>query len=105
MEEIIKKETKKLLNEVGISPHLRGYKYIIEAVQMLYKDEKIAMGVICYTLAIKDDTTRSTIERCIKYAIKEAYSYIADYFKAKHNITSKAFLHMLLEEIKERIEE
>jgi len=62
----------KILAETGIPPHLKGYRYLKEAIVRTVSDRNIchAMTKLCYPLlARKFDTTSSRVERAMRHAI------------------------------------
>lgn len=66
-----------IINEIGIPVHVRGYKYLREAITMVYHNIEI-LGSITKTLypsiADKYETTPSRVERAIRHAIELAWA-------------------------------
>ncbi|MCQ4085876.1 sporulation transcription factor Spo0A [Saccharibacillus sp. JS10] len=66
-----------IINEIGIPVHVRGYKYLREAITMVYHNIEI-LGSITKTLypsiAEKYGTTSSRVERAIRHAIELAWA-------------------------------
>ncbi len=66
-----------IINEIGIPVHVRGYKYLREAITMVYHNIEI-LGSITKTLypsiAEKYATTPSRVERAIRHAIELAWA-------------------------------
>lgn len=66
-----------LIHEVGIPAHIRGYRYVREAIIMAVKNKDYIDSVtkLLYPeLAAKFETTSSRIERAIRHAIEVAWS-------------------------------
>ena len=66
-----------ILKEVGVSPSLKGYRYIITAVKEVLRDENVLEGVtkILYPcIARIHRSTSQRVEKAIRYAIEVAWS-------------------------------
>ena len=88
----------KLLHDLGVPSHIKGYQYIREGVLLMYKSPEI-VGAITKELypeiATKYDTTVSRVERAIRHAIEvswnrgdvdlmeEVFGHSVDYDRAK----------------------
>ncbi len=88
----------KLLHDLGVPSHIKGYQYIREGVLLMYKSPEI-IGAITKELypeiATKYDTTVSRVERAIRHAIEvswnrgdvdlmeEVFGHSVDYDRAK----------------------
>lgn len=62
-----------IVNEIGIPAHIKGYRYIKEAVNMVYEDDTCLSSVtkVIYPgIADKFETTASRVERAIRNAIE-----------------------------------
>lgn len=73
----IEVEVSSLLKSIGILPHLRGYRYIIKAVQMLIEDQTLINSVttVFYPgIAEVFNSSASKIERAIRHAIEVAFT-------------------------------
>ena len=67
----------KMLHELGMPSHIKGYQYIREAISMVYDNPDIVGGItkeLYPELATKFDTTVSRVERAIRHAIEVAWS-------------------------------
>lgn len=67
----------KHLNEIGIPPSLKGYRYIITAIKEVLKDETVLEGItkILYpTVAKLHNSTSQRVEKAIRHAIEVAWS-------------------------------
>ncbi len=88
----------KMLHELGIPSHIKGYQYIREAVGIIFEDPSVIGGItkeLYPSLASKFDTTVSRVERAIRHAIEvswnrgnidfmeELFGYSVDIDKAK----------------------
>jgi len=88
----------KMLHELGIPSHIKGYQYIREAVGIIFDKPDIIGGItkeLYPELASKFDTTVSRVERAIRHAIEvswnrgnldfmeELFGYSVDIDKAK----------------------
>ncbi|MFC4769169.1 sporulation transcription factor Spo0A [Effusibacillus consociatus] len=65
-----------IIHEIGVPAHIKGYHYLREAINMVYKDVEI-LGSITKVLypkiADKYNTTPSRVERAIRHAIEVAW--------------------------------
>lgn len=88
----------KMLHELGIPSHIKGYGYIREAVNIIFENPEIIGGItkeLYPELAHKFNTTVSRVERAIRHAIEvswnrgnldfmeELFGYSVDIDKAK----------------------
>jgi len=88
----------KLLHELGVPSHIKGYQYIREGVIMIYNNPDMIGGItkeLYPELASKFETTVSRVERAIRHAIEvswnrgdldlmeEIFGHSVDYEKAK----------------------
>jgi len=66
-----------LMHEIGVPAHIKGYRYLIEAINQVYNDEKLLDQVtteLYPMLAEKFDSTKSRVERAIRHAIIVAWT-------------------------------
>ena len=88
----------KMLHELGIPSHIKGYQYIREAVNIIFDKPEVIGGItkeLYPELAKKFNTTVSRVERAIRHAIEvswnrgnldfmeELFGYSVDIDKAK----------------------
>ena len=67
----------KMLHELGMPSHIKGYQYIREGIQMIYDDPGLIGGItkeLYPELATKFDTTVSRVERAIRHAIEVSWN-------------------------------
>lgn len=67
----------KMLHELGMPSHIKGYQYIREGITMIYNDPNIIGGItkeLYPELASKFDTTVSRVERAIRHAIEVSWN-------------------------------
>ena len=73
----LQKSISKLLHELGMPSHIKGYQYIREAISMVYDNPEIVGGItkeLYPELAIRFDTTVSRVERAIRHAIEVSWN-------------------------------
>ena len=73
----LQKSISKLLHELGMPAHIKGYQYIREAISLVYDNPEIVGGItkeLYPELAIKFDTTVSRVERAIRHAIEVSWN-------------------------------
>ena len=67
----------KMLHELGMPSHIKGYQYIRVGVTMIYNDPGLIGGItkeLYPELASKFDTTVSRVERAIRHAIEVSWN-------------------------------
>jgi len=67
----------KMLHELGMPSHIKGYQYIREGISMLYNNPSLIGGItkeLYPELASKFDTTVSRVERAIRHAIEVSWN-------------------------------
>ena len=73
----IKLKLTKLLHELGVPSHIKGYEYIREGIIELYNDPSIVGGItkeLYPEIANKFDTSVSRVERAIRHAIEVSWN-------------------------------
>ena len=88
----------KLLHELGVPSHIKGYNYIREGITMIYSNPSLSSAItkeLYPEIANKFNTTASRVERAIRHAIEvswnranwelmeEVFGYSVDIDKAK----------------------
>ncbi|MBQ1496597.1 MAG: sporulation transcription factor Spo0A [Bacilli bacterium] len=109
----LKMSLTKLLHELGMPSHIKGYEYIREGIIMLYNDPSIIGGItkeLYPEIADKYNTSVSRVERAIRHAIEvswnrgnidlmeEVFGHSVDYDKAKP--TNSEFIVTLADKLK-----
>ena len=67
----------KIIHEIGIPAHIKGYMYLREAINMILNDTELSSAVtkeLYPSIGKKFNTTASRVERTINYAIDVAWS-------------------------------
>ena len=67
-----KEMIERMLRRLGVPAHLKGYDYLVDAIDFLYEDEtyKSAITKRLYPdIAKKNETTPSRVERAIRHSI------------------------------------
>lgn len=67
----------KMLHELGMPSHIKGYQYIREGINMIYDNPSLIGGItkeLYPELATKFDTTVSRVERAIRHAIEVSWN-------------------------------
>lgn len=71
-EQIMNKTTKYLLKDCGIPPHLLGYEYIGEAIELILANRKYLHHITALLypcIAKKFNTTATKVERAIRHSL------------------------------------
>ena len=107
--QLVKKEASSVLRELGISPRLLGYQYLVEAICYCVEDSKL-INTITYDIYLKIaeeyKTTIPRVERNIRSAIEKAdREEIIHFFgnllkRKKKKPTNVEFISTIAEEIK-----
>lgn len=67
----------KMLHELGMPSHIKGFQYVREAISMIYDNPDMVGGItkeLYPELASKFDTTVSRVERAIRHAIEVSWN-------------------------------
>ena len=67
----------RMLHELGMPSHIKGYQYIREGIMMVYNNPEIIGGItkeLYPDVATKFDTTVSRVERAIRHAIEVSWN-------------------------------
>ena len=84
----LEKKVSSILKEMGVSAHLKGYKYVRYSIMLGIKNQELIENItkILYpTVAKKFNTTSSKVERAIRNAIESAWE------RGNHEIFYKYF--------------
>ena len=74
MKEHLETDITKMLHELGIPAHIKGYQYLRDAISMVVRDMMEAVTKILYPeIAKKNYTSSSRVERAIRHAIEVAW--------------------------------
>lgn len=76
MKEHLVDDITKMLHELGIPAHIKGYQYLRDAISMSVEDQEMMSSVtkILYpAIAKRNQTTASRVERAIRHAIEVAW--------------------------------
>ena len=66
-----------MIHEIGVPAHIKGYQYLREAIMMSVEDPEMLGSItkVLYpTIARKNQTTASRVERAIRHAIEVAWN-------------------------------
>lgn len=103
----------KLLHELGVPSHIKGYTYIKEGINLIFNDPSLANAItkeLYPAISKKFDTTNSRVERAIRHAIEvswnrgnwelmeEIFGYSVDIDKAK--ATNSEFIVTLADKLR-----
>lgn len=75
--ENLENEVTDMIHEVGVPAHIKGYQYLRDAIMMVIEDSDMLNSItkILYpTIAKRNQTTPSRVERAIRHAIEVAWS-------------------------------
>ena len=67
----------KILHELGLPSHIKGYQYIREGISIIYNNPDVVGGItkeLYPEIANKFDTTVSRVERAIRHAIEVSWN-------------------------------
>ena len=96
---------RKLLKKLQITPNLSGYYYLMDAIEMVYKDkeEYINATIELYNdIAKKHNQKMSKIERGIRTAIsKMDINVFKQMFKYTGKVNNGVFIFMVADELDE----
>lgn len=73
----INKKISKLLHDLGMPSHIKGYQYIRDAIILMHNDSHYFSGItkqLYPEIALKYNTTSSRVERAIRHAIEVSWS-------------------------------
>ena len=76
-DDIIEDDTTRMLHELGVPAHIKGYNYLRECIIMAYKEPDVLnciTKVLYPTIAKQHDSTPRRVERAIRHAIEVAWS-------------------------------
>lgn len=77
LEDTIGIEITRLLHQMAIPPHIKGYRYLRESVAMVVRDVNLINQITCRIyphVAGMFDTTPSRVERAMRHAIEVAWN-------------------------------
>lgn len=95
-----------ILLSYQISPRIKGYSFVKEAIELVYQDHELLNGItkVLYpVIAHKYNTTSNRVERAIRHAIetgwyKTGYTNLNEHLKTKP--TNSEFIALVAEKIR-----
>lgn len=108
----LEEKVSKLLHDLGMPSHIKGYQYIRDAIKLMHSNPKVIGGItkVVYPyIANKYQTTSSRVERAMRHAIEvswsrgdydlmdEIFGHSVDFDKAKP--TNSEFLATIADKI------
>ena len=113
MKEHLETDITKMLHELGIPAHIKGYQYLRDAISMVVRDREMMEAVtkILYPeIAKKNYTSSSRVERAIRHAIEVAWDrgdieVLQSYFgytvsQIKGKPTNSEFISMIADKLR-----
>lgn len=97
-------EVTKRIRELGVPAHILGYGYIREAIMLTLDDPSMIRHItseLYPTIANKNETTKSSVERAIRHAVEVAYEKseeMKEIFSAKP--TNARFLATIIDDFR-----
>lgn len=76
MKEHLETDITKMLHELGIPAHIKGYQYLRDAISMVVRDREmmeVVTKILYPEIAKKNYTSSSRVERAIRHAIEVAW--------------------------------
>lgn len=73
----LERDVTDMIHEIGVPAHIKGYQYLREAIMMSVEDPDMLGSItkVLYpTIAKKNQTTASRVERAIRHAIEVAWN-------------------------------
>ena len=73
----LEKDVTDMIHEIGVPAHIKGYQYLREAIMMSVEEPDMLGSItkVLYpTIARKNQTTSSRVERAIRHAIEVAWN-------------------------------
>ncbi len=77
IERNLESDVTNIIHEVGVPAHIKGYQFLRDAIIMAINDMEILNSItkVLYpTIAMKNNTTPSRVERAIRHAIEVAWN-------------------------------
>ena len=71
------KEISRLLHDLGMPSHIKGYQYIRDSIELMYNNPNVLGGItkeVYPFIADKYNTTPSRVERAIRHAIEVSWT-------------------------------
>lgn len=103
---------KKILKQMGFDVSLTGFELWVQLIKRVYEDMKyttpgrksrIVIEDYYNSMAVRNFTTRNSIERNLRTSVSDRKERIQQYFLYyDKGITNKRFLMLMIEELKRR---
>ncbi len=97
-----------LLLELGISPNLKGFRYLSDGVIEVYRNHELGekiVGELYSYIAKKHGTNSQCVERAVRHALNRKQHHNGDriakkYFGARELPTPKKFINAVADELR-----
>lgn len=100
----MRKKVGDALLQLGITPDLKGFNYIIDMVEMIDKEGNLKMMYFYEMVAKKNNSTASRVERAVRHCVSKADRECDTFkrvFDGVKDINNSAFLYTLHYRLKE----
>lgn len=107
-EKIIENKVKSILNDLNIRIDIKGYGYWIEAVKYVVLNNKITYFMtkeIYYNVSKTMNTTPERVERALRHALDGKTEEIQKYFNIDYSIRNSTLLALIVDKVRNDMEE
>lgn len=89
-----------ILDRIGISPTLLGYKYLVYAIKFRYENV-VSFGKLYEIVAEHFNVSKCSVERAMKYSYSMDTQGIKKYFKTYCPINNHRLIMLVIRKLKE----
>ena len=90
----------KILDRIGISPTLLGYKYLVYAIKVRYENV-VSFGKLYEMVAEHFNVSKCSVERAIRYSYSMDTQEIKKYFETYCPINNHRLIMLIIRKLKE----
>lgn len=91
---------KEIMNELGMKRHVKGYRYLIEMVELHIKKPTWKMMDKYVVVASNNNSTASRVERALRH-VSHNTERIQKYFDIDYKATNTVVVHLIAERAEE----
>lgn len=91
-----------LLDEIGIPLYLKGYKYLIDVIEILDRNPFIPITIVYLQVSENYGLSSMSIERTIRYITKNFQEKIKKFFNLNCKVDNKTLIFAIKRELERR---
>lgn len=99
-----KEQVETILDDIGVSLNVNGYKYLVDSVLELDRNPFLSTGKLYEIVAKENSKNKTAIERGIRFIHEKLEKEIKEYFNLKCKMNNSVLIKVIYREVKRKEE-